>query len=72
MDVLCDSVFYNIISSNCGRCPRATTNTTVTCTNVVVLTSGQVCTFTVQTVVCGNLTGNMSHPVYVILKGRSV
>ena len=67
-DVQCDSVSYKIITSNCGRCPPVTTNTTVTCTSVVA--SGQVCTFVVQTVVCGNLTGNMSDPIYVILKGR--
>ena len=67
VDVLCDSVSYKIISSNCGRCPLVTTNTTVTCTNIVA--SGQVCIFAVQTVVCGNLTGNMSRPIYVILKG---
>ena len=67
-DVQCDSLSYKIITLNCGRCPSVTTNTTVTCTSVVA--SGQVCTFVVQTVVCGNLTGNMSDPFYVILKGR--
>ena len=67
VDVMCDSVSYKIISSNCGRCSPVTINTTVTCTDVVA--SGQVCIFVIQTVVCGNLTGNMSHPIYVILKG---
>ena len=68
VDALCDSISYNIISSNCGRCPSMTTNTTATCSDVMAL--GQVCTFAVRTVVCGNITGNMSHPVHVILRGR--
>ena len=66
VDALCDSLSYNIISSNCGQCLLTTTNTTATCTGVVA--SGQVCTFIVQTVVCG-IIGILSHPTTVILKG---
>lgn len=72
VDAQCDTVSYNIISSNCGRCPTATANTTVTCTDIVIVASMQVCTFIVQTVVCGNLTGNRSYPINVILKSMSV
>ena len=68
VDALFDSISYNIISSNCGRCPSQTTNTTATCSDIVAL--GQVCAFAVQTVVCDNITGNMTHPVHVILRGR--
>ena len=67
VDAQCDSLAYNIISSNCGSCPPITTNTNVTCTGIVA--SGQVCTFTVQAVVCGNLTGNQSGTTSVIMKG---
>ena len=67
VDALCDSISYNIISSNCGTCPITTTNTTATCTDVVA--SGQVCTFIVQTVVCGSIIGILSNPTTVILKG---
>ena len=66
LDTECDSLSYNIISYNCGRCPSTTSNTSVTCTNVVAL--GQVCTILVQTVVCGN-TGILSQPTTVMLKG---
>ena len=66
VDAECDSLSYNIISYNCGRCPSTTSNTSITCTNVVAL--GQVFTILVQTVVCGN-TGILSQPTTVILKG---
>ena len=69
VDTECKSLAYKIISSNCGRCPATTHNTTVTCIDVVA--SGQVCTFIVQTEVCGNLTGNFSNAVSVTLKGTS-
>ena len=52
----CHSVIYNVKSSNCGSCPATTQYTNVTCTDVP--TDGSTCTFAVQTVVCGNTTGN--------------
>ena len=67
VDAQCDSVSYNIISSNCGHCPSTTSNTNITCRDTVA--SGQVCTFIVQAVVCGNITGNQSSPTSVIMKG---
>ena len=66
----CSSLHYNILSSNCGSCPTTTTNTTVTCTDV--LTDGGVCTFAVQTVVCGNILGNLSDTVQVHLKDSAI
>ena len=60
---VCRALHYNILSSNCGSCPTTTTNTTVTCTDVP--TDGSVCTFAVQTVVCGNITGNVSDSVNI-------
>ena len=59
----CPSLYYNILSSNCGSCPTTTTNTTVTCTDVP--TNGSTCTFAVQTVVCGDIVGNTSTLVSV-------
>ena len=59
----CPAIHYNISASNCGSCPTTTNHTTVTCTDVP--TVGSVCTFAVQTVVCGNVTGNYSSPVEV-------
>ena len=66
----CLGIHYNILSSNSGSCPTTTTNTTVTCTDVP--TDGTVCTFTVQTVVCGNIYGTMSHTVQVKLKNDAI
>lgn len=63
----CLGVYYNIIASNCGSCPTATTNNTITCTDVP--TDGYMCTFILQTVVCVNITGRKSDPVYVQQKG---
>ena len=54
----CPAIHYNILASNCGSCPTTTNTTTVTCTDVQG--SGP-CMFAVQTVVCGNITGNVSN-----------
>ena len=58
------SIHYNILASNCGSCPTTTNHTTVTCTDVPII-NGSMCTFAVQTVVCGNITGNRSVPIRV-------
>ena len=68
VDPRCDSVSYNIISSNCGDCPPTTSNANVTCTDIQVA-SGQVCVLIVQPVVCGNIVGNQSSPTTVIIRG---
>ena len=65
----CLTLHYNILATNCGSCPTTTTNTTVTCTDVP--TDGSMCTFAVQTVVCGDIVGNMSTPFSVSLSLRS-
>ena len=59
-------VHYNILSSKCGSCPTTTTNTTVTCTDVP--TDGSVCTFAVETAVCGNITCSEEWEISVINK----
>ena len=57
----CPAIHYNILASNCGSCPTTTNHTTVTCTDVPINQS--TCTFAVQTVLCGNLIGNLSDPI---------
>ena len=54
----CHTIHYNILASNCGNCPTNTTETTVTCTDVP--TDRSMCSFGVQTVIRGNITGNVS------------
>ena len=62
----CPSISYNILSSNCGSCPTTTNHTNVTCTDVYVST-GDMCTFAVQTVAdsCGRITGKASKSISV-------
>ena len=55
---VCSATHYNIVASNCGSCPTTTNHTIVTCTDTP--TDGNMCTFAVQTVVCGNITGESS------------
>ena len=57
----CRAIHYNILASNCGSCPTATNHTNVTCTDLP--SDGSLCTFTVETVVCENITGNQSKPL---------
>ena len=51
----CPAIHYNILASNCGNCPNTTNHTTAICTGVP--TDNSMCTFAVQTVACGNITG---------------
>ena len=63
----CPTLEYIIVASNCGKCPTLTDNNTVTCTDVP--NSGNVlCTFAIQTVVCGDIIGKLSETIQVILK----
>ena len=59
----CPAIHYNILASNCGSCPTTTTHTNVTCTDVPI--NGSMCTFAVQSVVCGNIPGNSSDLITV-------
>ena len=58
-------VHYTILSSNCGSCPTTTTNTTVTCTDLP--SDGGVCTFAVQTVPCGLISGEWTDNITLYL-----
>ena len=64
----CNAIQYRIISSNCGLYPNATNSSSVTCTGP--FTDDQLCTFTVQTVVCDNVVGNESRRVEVALRSK--
>jgi hypothetical protein len=57
----CPAIHYNILASNCGSCPTTTNHTNVTCTDLP--TEDSICTLAVETVVCGNITGNLSKPL---------
>ena len=57
----CPSIHYNIHASNCGSCPTTTNHTNVTCTDVP--TDDSMCSFAIDTTICGNITGNQSKPL---------
>jgi hypothetical protein len=61
----CPTVHYNILASNCGSCPTTTNHTNVTCTDIP--TNDSICTIAIQTVVCGNITGDTSDPISITL-----
>ena len=61
----CPAIHYNILASNCGSCPTTTNHTNVTCTDVPI--NDSMCTFAVQTVVCGNITSIASDPISINL-----
>ena len=52
----CPVIDYNILASNCGSCSTSTNHTTVTCTDVPA--DNKECNLAIQTVICGNITGN--------------
>ena len=61
---------YNILASNCGSCPTTTNHTNVTCTSAE--TNGSLCTFAVQTVACGNITGQLSNTIKISILSPTV
>ena len=71
VDSDCSTLNYNIMS-NCGSCinTTATTTTSVACSiSVNVTDSITQCSFGVQSVVCGNVSGVPSTPLDMTLQG---
>ena len=63
------TVNYEILASNCGRCPTTRINHTyVVCTDVPI--DGEICNFTVETYVCGHYIGS-SKPYLVQLENSN-
>ena len=59
----CSSFAYHT-TLDCGLCPNTTVNTQVVCTDIVPDSTH--CTFTVQTIACGTIAGNIAN---VTVKG---
>ena len=75
VELVCSDIEYKINATNCGLCPDATFNTSVTCVvrNIDLLTgtintSDTVCTLSVKTTVCG-FQSNVSEAATALLKG---
>ena len=69
-----DYLGYKINAMNCGVCGPDTilNNTSITCVLSDVFTSsGNFCSFSVETIVCGSNGGNKSDEVTAILKGMA-
>ena len=67
----CLTVHYVIIATNCGSCQNSTTFTNATCTYNVP-TEDIPCSFAIKTVICETITGKISDPLYVRLKGNII
>ena len=68
-DYDCPTLQYNFTSQNCGSC-GTNTSQAVSCTEFQTSPDGINCTFTVWSIVCGNITGPQSmRSTNVNLKG---
>ena len=65
----CAAIHYRI-ESDCGSCVNIsyTTLTTISC-SIEVSTSAHMCTFAVRSIVCGNISSELSNHIEVVLKG---
>ena len=76
VDSDCSALHYSITTSNCGTCAN-TTERTVTSTVCsidlsAVADNTMQCSFGIQTVVCNNISGNLSTQVDVTLTGLGI
>ena len=70
---VCSDIEYTITAINCGVCPSTTPNTSIACdisNTLAESVNDSLCTFTVQSIVCGILIGNRSNIVQAVLRGR--
>ena len=69
MDYNCPTLQYNFTSQNCGSC-AVDASQAISCTEFLTSPAGINCTFTVWSIVCGNITGSQSmRSTNVNLKG---
>ena len=67
----CPTFNYHITSINCGLCIVSVTSTAATCTGFRPSSAGTLCSFGVQSIICGNLIGDMRTSL-VNLKGDEI
>ena len=66
----CPVVEYKVTSVNCGVCPTATHNTSITCVvDDVTTVIDNLCILSIQSIVCG-VTGENRSNVTATLRGR--
>ena len=68
INILCSVSHYELIATNCGRCPNKISrlDTQVTCTEIS--TDGRLCTFSVQAI--GTFNGSQPVSITALLKGK--
>ena len=68
----CSILQYNI-TSNCGTCADiiASSTSSVSC-SINLSVNMMPCSFGIQSVICTNMSGNLSTPLLVTLKGNSL
>ena len=69
VDPTCSGISYRISATGCGNCPSGTNSTTVVCSGIKLSGDTQTCTLSVQSVVCGDIVGNVSDLLNVSLQG---
>lgn len=67
----CHAVHYNIRAINCGTCPHSAYKPSAVCIKMKHSSNMEVCTFKVQTVLCGEVAGEFSDPFHFAVKGKS-
>lgn len=69
------SVLRYKIESDCGSCVNisytASTNISCLIDTSSIATAADMCTFAVKSIVCGNITSNLSNIIEVMLKGNN-
>ena len=74
-NVGCSSFYYNVSAVNCGTCsPNTTTSNSSICTNfngtpLSTAIAADPCNFTIQSVICGNITGDMNYHLITLAGG---
>ena len=71
MQSVCPDVEYKVTAVNCGVCPNATNNTNISCVlDDVTTTTDNLCSLSVQTVVCSFAGDWDRNTVTVLLNGK--
>ena len=63
----CSEISYTIIALNCGLCPNSTASLSITCINVT--TDDSICSFAIETEVCGTIAGKRGNSIEISLQG---
>ena len=71
IELSCPMLQYQINATGCGTCPATTTANGIDCVDFSV-TSSQLCTFTVSTVICSDIASVTNTTVQVTLRGRYI